>query len=52
MKLREFLFTPKYIKKGIENVRQMPTVEQIGLDNEKMMSPAEFWRRYDAGEFK
>lgn len=37
-------------KKGIEILRAMETLEQIGA-HDRFFPPAEFWNRYDAGEF-
>ena len=35
---------------GLETLRTMKTLKIIGTN--KAYSPAEFWKRYDAGEFK
>jgi len=53
MKLREFTFMPKGITRGIEIIRGMKSIKQIGIegDKQKWMSPDEFWKKYDAGEF-
>ena len=52
MKLTSFGFTPKSIGKGIEIIRQMRTVRMINPGGRWSMSPEEFWKKYDAGEFK
>lgn len=54
LQLRQFLFTPRRIKKGIEAVRAMPTLRIIGVGFSRgtMWSPSEFWAKYDAGEFE
>jgi Leucine-rich repeat (LRR) protein len=52
MSLKEFHFTPANITKGIEVIRQMKSLERISNTwNRNPMSPAEFWKKYDAGEF-
>ena len=53
MKLAEFNFTPKKITKGLNIIRQMTSLKRIGIghqDQDKFPA-AEFWRKYDAGEF-
>jgi len=52
MKLVGFEFTPKNITKGIDVVRNMKSITGIGLDQNNQMPAAEFWKKYDAGEFK
>ena len=51
MKLEWLTFTPKRIAKGIEVIRQMKSIVKIGTHT-KPMKPGEFWKKYDAGEFK
>jgi len=52
MKLEQFIFPAKNIKKGIEGMRQMKSIRQIGHHQDHLLKPEEFWRKYDAGEFK
>jgi len=52
MALQKLTFTPKLIKKGIEVVRGMKSIRQIGTHYNRLMAPEEFWKKYDAGEFK
>jgi len=47
MRLENVSLSPTHIAKGIEVLRQMKTIRSINR-----MRPAEFWRKYDAGEFK
>jgi hypothetical protein len=51
MKLIELTLTPKNIAKGMEVVRQMNSLKTIRVNDQNSFAPAEFWRRYDAGEF-
>jgi hypothetical protein len=54
MPLIRLLFTPKNIRKGIEAIREMKTLTEIGIeiDRDKDCWPAsEFWKKYDAGKF-
>ncbi|OAI41499.1 hypothetical protein AYO40_00250 [Planctomycetaceae bacterium SCGC AG-212-D15] len=52
MTLTRFYFTPKNITKGMDVVRQIKTLKTIGFRWETAWPAAEFWKRYDAGEFK
>jgi len=52
MKLETFVFTPKKITKGIEIIRNMKTIRSIGLEWGRWIPVEEFWKKYDAGEFK
>jgi serine/threonine protein kinase/Tfp pilus assembly protein PilF len=54
MKLREIKFTPKNITRGIEVIREMTSLEIIGIswEGNAMWPAAVFWKKYDAGEFK
>ena len=51
MKLTRLLFTPENIKKGMEAIREMPTLTQIGtqsLDDGKPIPAQQFWLMMDA----
>jgi hypothetical protein len=52
MKIQTLMFTPKNITKGIEVIRAMKSLNQILVDGATWMKPEEFWKKYDAGEFK
>jgi Leucine-rich repeat (LRR) protein len=47
----ELSFTPKNISKGMEALRQSKTLKTVHADG-KRYGVEEFWKRYDAGEFK
>jgi len=51
--LTELLFTPKYVAKGVDVIRQMASLKTIGTswDEKERFTPVEFWKKYDAGEF-
>ena len=51
MKLTQLHFTPKNITKGIDIVRNMKSIERFGTRGWGEFSAAEFWKKYDAGEF-
>ncbi|MBI3865937.1 MAG: protein kinase [Planctomycetia bacterium] len=53
MKLEEMLFTPANISRGLAAIRQMNSIVRIGTmrTNQPFPPPAEFWKRFDAGEF-
>jgi hypothetical protein len=46
--------TSKNITKGIEGVRRMKSLKKIGINSfeNQSFSVEEFWKKYDAGEFK
>jgi Leucine-rich repeat (LRR) protein len=52
MQLTRLVFTPSRIKTGLEYARNMKSLEEIGVDFNERMRPAEFWRQYDAGKIK
>lgn len=53
MALTQVFLTPKNITKGINVLRQMKSLKTIGLsfDDKDKYTPAEFWKKYDAGGF-
>lgn len=51
MKLKKLSFTPNSELKGVEGIRQMDSLTEIGTSYDKLLPRDEFWRRYDAGEF-
>ena len=53
MELAEIRFTPKNISKGMDVIRQMKSLKNIhtGWEAKDTFTPAEFWKKYDAGEF-
>ncbi|HEX3726536.1 MAG TPA: hypothetical protein VHV08_09855 [Pirellulales bacterium] len=53
MPLTEIAFTPANITKGLDIIRQMKSLKAIATGKAAMdkLPPAEFWKRYDAGEF-
>jgi serine/threonine protein kinase len=54
MELEDIRLTPKAITKGMEILRPMKNLKTIGIGErpDEALSAAEFWKRYDAGEFK
>ena len=54
LELREISLTPKHITKGMDGLRQMKSLKRIGVEwnLDQTMPAAEFWKKYDAGEFK
>jgi hypothetical protein len=51
MRLSSFGFTPQKITVGMDAIREMKTIETIGVNWQGKLPPAEFWKKYDAGEF-
>lgn len=52
MPLQRLIFTPTNITKGIEVIRESPSLQGIGTSFEDVKAAAEFWKDYDAGKFK
>jgi hypothetical protein len=52
MKLKKLSFTPKPELKGLQVIRQMNSLVEIGTALDKIMSRSEFWKKYDEGAFK
>jgi hypothetical protein len=54
MQLKEIRLTPKNITKGLGILRDMKSLETIGIENPQNQAwpAAEFWARYDKGQFK
>jgi serine/threonine protein kinase/Leucine-rich repeat (LRR) protein len=53
MSLEEIRLTPKNItKEGLEVLRNMKSLKTIGTEWDQAWPAAEFWARYDKGEFK
>ena len=55
MELRTLGVSPERIEKGMDAIRTMASLKQIrvqhGGDPAFVLTPAEFWKRYDAGEW-
>jgi hypothetical protein len=52
MPLEEIFLSPKNISRGLDMLRGMKTVKTIGIAWDQSWPAAEFWQRYDKGEFK
>jgi len=52
MPLQEIHLTPKNITQGLDILRAMKSLKTIGIDFNHAWPAAEFWERYDKGEFK
>ena len=51
LRLERLIFTPSKIERGLEAVREMPSLQTLGTNFDTLMPAAEFWRKHDAGEF-
>ena len=51
--LTRLLFTPAKIAKGLDVVRAMNSLTELDVTfrDPQRLAPAEFWQRYEAGEF-
>jgi hypothetical protein len=52
MELEEIRVTPKSITQGLDILRSMKSLKHIGIDYNQFWPAAEFWDRYEKGEFK
>jgi hypothetical protein len=52
MPLEEIHLTPKNITQGLNILRDMKGLKTIGIAWNQSWPAAEFWERYDKGEFK
>lgn len=54
MHLTEVGFVPKEITEGMNILRRMASLKTIvvGTEKREKLTPEEFWKKYDAGEFK
>jgi hypothetical protein len=52
MELEEIYLTPKNITQGLDSLRDMKSLKTIGIEYDQAWPAAEFWERYDKGEFK
>jgi internalin A len=50
--LERLIFNPENIKNGLEFIRNMPTLTELGVTLETRMPPAEFWAMVDQGKVK
>ena len=51
MKLKKLSFTPNPELKGLQAIRQMNSLVEIGTAGDKMISSDKFWKQYDEGAF-
>jgi internalin A len=54
MNLQELIFAPESATEGLQAIREMKSLKAIGTSwqADKKWPPEEFWRLYDAGQFK
>jgi hypothetical protein len=52
MPLEEIILTPKNIIKGLDILKGMKSLKTIGIAYKQTWPAAEFWQRYNKGEFK
>jgi hypothetical protein len=52
MPLEDIRLTPKKITRGLVILRDVKSLKTIGIDWNQAWPAAEFWERYDKGEFK
>jgi len=52
MPLQEFRLTPQNFTQGLDILREIKSLQTIGIDGNQAWPPAEFWERLDKGEFK
>ena len=52
MELEDIRLTPRNIRRGLDILRDMKSLKTIGIAYNQAWPAAEFWERYDKGEFK
>ena len=52
MRLEDISLTPNNITQGMDILRGMKSLQTIGIGAGQPLPSAEFWARYDDGEFK
>jgi hypothetical protein len=52
MPLGDLRLTPKNITRGLTILRNTKSLKTVGIDHSQSWPAAEFWQRYDKGEFK
>ena len=54
MSLTELYFTPRNVKRGMDVLRTMKSLRMIaiGAGPNERFSPVQFWKKYDAGDFR
>lgn len=52
LSLERLIFSPQQIEKGIDVIRSMSTLQNLGPSFDAVTPPAEFWKAYDAGQFE
>ncbi len=50
--LTRLIFPPNSVKKGLDEIRKMASLSEVGVTLEQKMWPTDFWQAYDAGAFK
>ncbi len=54
--LTRLVFTPSMVEKGIDELRRIPTLRELATtfedDMSSLMTPPDFWAKYDAGELE
>ena len=50
MRLNRLIFTPSRIETGLDQVRQLPFLREVGTSFETRMAPAQFWDLFDQGQ--
>ncbi len=50
--LEEIKLTPQNITRGLDVLRDMKSLKTIGISHNQIWPAAEFWARYDKGEFQ
>ncbi len=51
MQLTRLIFEPSAVEKGMDAVRNSPTLRELGTNFDNRMPPPTFWQQYDEGKF-
>jgi internalin A len=52
LRLTRLIFTPATVKKGLDGIRAMGTITELGVTLEGRMPPEQFWALHDQGKLK
>lgn len=52
LRLTRLIFSPATVTKGLDIIREMATITELGTTFDRQMQPEQFWALYDQGKLK
>jgi Leucine-rich repeat (LRR) protein len=52
LSLTRLIFSPKNITTGLEPIRRMKSLTEVGVTLQTRMAPQKFWQLYDQGKLQ